>query len=99
MSEENWGNERWILEKVSQDGQKLEYASYNLRNNEKVVLAAMDQSEYAIEFASDDLKDNEHFLLKCLMALLYQSRTLGFCTRAFRSFVSSPASLARFKRL
>ena len=47
---------QFMLRVVTKNGNALEYASEDLRNNQKLVLAAVTQNRYAIEYASKELR-------------------------------------------
>jgi uncharacterized lipoprotein YbaY len=65
------------LEAVTQDGDALQYASWNLKADKEVVLAAVTQEGEALEFASEDLKADKEVALEAVtqesFALQYAS--------------------------
>jgi hypothetical protein len=69
-----------VLEAVKQNGDALECASDELKNNFEIVLEAVKQNGYALEYASDELKNDFKIVLAAVKqheyALIYASDEL-----------------------
>lgn len=60
----SWSNREWVIEKLKKDGNNLEYACEEFKNDKEIVLLALKVNPDAIQFVSQSFKiDKEFFIL------------------------------------
>ena len=59
----NCENRAYVLEAVRTQGNLLEFAAENLKDDEEIVRKALENNGEAMEFASDRLKNNKEIIL------------------------------------
>ena len=56
---QNYNNRDYVLKAVSKQGNLLDYASEELKDDKQIALAAIENNPEALEFVSDRLKEDK----------------------------------------